>query len=549
MVADVYKLLRNHVLTKIDKEILYGKDCVDLSKMIYEKTNRQVSSTTIKRFFGLIKSKFKPSKYTLDSLSEFVGFKDWSDFFNSYDDARYSPSKYDSWVLLKMRFMQITEHCLESLKQKTNYKPEKFVYRSFIDKRFNNLRKSDARATMFVAPDGYGKSTAMIHLAEKIMADTRGEFKNDIVCLIDGGIFFNLYSLNHNIELINQLIDFKIQSSISVYFQQNPEKRKGNLWVLIDSIDEIFFDAERYRHLVENLMRILMAHNNNWFKVILTCRAENLDAFTQALNKNPILKTFWYDVKFFEEKKVDAINIPLFSNKEIKAVLQLNKVEENYKEIFTRYKDVLEIVSHPYSLSLFIGAFKQNENISEIILLNRYTNTKVLSPPYLEEKQLLIRRFMKLCNFGKDSTSVRKDLLLNPKNITPAYQELLSNGTIFEYVLPEDGIISTVYVSFSQEIIFEYFVLSVWSKDKPFTSELFFSIMEFYKHSKYIQCNLLKLFIKKLVHHQNFEVIRQIHNTFKQSTLFENEYSNISGCMPGVVSAIKEAVENHKFAF
>jgi hypothetical protein len=525
------------------KDKFYGKDCVELSEKLAKKTHRQVSSTTLKRFFGLVKSEFKPSKYTLDSLSEFVGFKDWADFLNSFDDARHTPSKYDSWVMLKMRMMKITRHCLESLKQKVNYKPEKFIYRSFIDERFNSFRKSDARATMFVAPDGYGKSTAMIHLTEKILADTNGEFKNDIVGLIDGGLFFNLYSLNHNIELINQLIDFNIQSNIILHFHQNPEKRKGIVWLLIDGIDEIFFNAERYQYMVENLMRLLMAHNNCWFKTIISCRPENLGAFAQALSKNPVLKTFWYDVQFFEESNANAINIPLYSHNEIKSVLRLNSAEQNYKEIFSMYKNVLEIITHPYSLSLFIGAFRQNENISEIILLNRFMNTKVLSRPYLEEKLALITRYLKLCNYGKTTSSVKKDQLLSDKNKIPAYRELLSNGIIFEYTIPESGIIPAIYVSFSQEVVFEYLVLRAWSNDKPYTAELFFEMMTFYNSSKNIQCGLLTLFVKKLIHHKKYGVIKSINDTFEQRAPAETSDADISNCLRSVQLTIKEALE------
>ncbi len=542
MVADVYKLLHNHVLNKTGKDRFYGKDCVELSKQLAKQKRRQVSSTTLKRFFGLVKSEFKPSKYTLDSLSEFVGFKDWNDFLNSYDDARYSPPKYDAWVLLKMRMMKVTRHCLDSLKQKASYKPEKFIYRSFIDERFDNFRKSDARATMFVAPDGYGKSTAMIHLTERIMADTNGEFKNDIVCLIDGGIFFNLYSLNHNIELLNQLIDFKIQSSISIYFQQNPEKRKGNVWLMIDGIDEIFFEAERYQHTVENLMRILMVHNNNWFKTIVTCRPENLDAFTQALHKTPLLKSFWYDVRFFEDKSINAINIPLYKHNEIKAILRLNRAEQNYQEIFSMYKNVLEIIAHPYSFSLFIGAFRQNENVSEVILLNRYINTKVLSMPYLAEKLALVQRYIKLCNFGKSTSSVRKGKLLSDKNNSPAYRELISNGVVFEYSISEESITPSIYVSFSQEIIFEYLVLRAWGNDRPFTADLFFEMMKFYNNSKYTHCNLLKLFIKMLLHHKQHVVIKSINDRFEQMEKDETDGSYTSSCMLILKSAIEEAL-------
>lgn len=546
MVSDVYKILRFDVRNRIKKEKLYGRDCAELSDQIYNETHRQVSCTTLKRFFGLIRSEFKPSKYTLDSLSQFVGFKDWHDYLNCYDDSKYTFGDHDSWDLLKIRLMQVTEHCLKSLKQKTGYNHKKFIFRSFVEERLQKFQQSEARGTMFIAPDGYGKSTLMIQIAEKILKDSQSEVNNDIVILIDGGIFFNLYSNNNNIELLNQLLDFKIQSSLSLYFQQNPQKLKGRIWMLIDSIDEIFFDRERYQHLIENLMRIIMAHNNNWFKVIVTCRPENLEIFTFSLQNNPLLETFWYNVGFFEEKCFDAINIPPFKINEIKSILKLHHTENDYKEIFSHHKDVLEIISHPYSLSLFIGAFSEHENVSEIILLNRYINTNVLSPPFLEEKLVLINKFIELCNYGKETYAVKKNLLLPYNSNIPAYRQLISNGVLYEYVVPKDTVEPSFYVNFNKRIIFMYFVLRAWSNNRAYSSDLFFKIMRFYNNNEQMQCNLLKMFIKMLLHNKNFELIKTIHISFEKSLLCEKEYSNIPECLRSINSVIQNALDRDK---
>ena len=91
----------------------------------------------------------------------------------------------------------------------------------FSDKAFNAFLNTDKTATMFIAHSGYGKSTLLIQLLEKHFLNNDAEYKNDIVILIDGGIFFNLYSKNSNLNMLSQLLEYKIASSLNFYFQKN----------------------------------------------------------------------------------------------------------------------------------------------------------------------------------------------------------------------------------------------------------------------------------------------------------------------------------------
>lgn len=544
---DIHKLLQQDIQSKINKKKLYGSDCNILSQQIYDETQRQLSSSTLKRFFGFIKSKYKPSKYTLDTLAVYVGFNDWNEYVNCYEDTEHKDSSVDSWNLLKKRMELVTAHSIESLKQKTNYSKHNFIFRDFVKERFNKLEQTNKSATIFVAPDGYGKSTLMLQLVEKYFLEDGAPLKEDIVCLIDGKIFFNLYAKKYiNIEVLNQLIDFKIHSSLNLFFQKNPEQRKGRIWLFIDNVDEVFFDKDRYHQLIENIVRILMVNDGSWFKVILSCRPENLEIFTYSIKKNPLLKSYWYDVEFFKDKYIDAINIPLYSIPEIKAIIKLQNAEKEYTEILRNSEDVLDIIARPYSLSLFLAEYKENRKISEVILLNRFIKSKILSPPFLEEKLQLVNQYAILCNRGKETTSVEKDKLLSGSNLLLAYQQLVSDGIIYEYIIPEGTIDFTVFINFNQEVVFNYLVLRLWSKDKPYSAKLFFEIMEFYNNNNYMQCNILKLFIKKFLHNNELVLIKEIHDTFRKMLLPAETYSNIPDCMNAITAAIKDVLEDNK---
>jgi len=47
-------------------------DCRELAAEIFESTQKKVSETTLKRFFGLVATKHKFSKYTLSILAEYA---------------------------------------------------------------------------------------------------------------------------------------------------------------------------------------------------------------------------------------------------------------------------------------------------------------------------------------------------------------------------------------------------------------------------------------------------------------------------------------------
>lgn len=542
MNKDIYTLLQKDIQTKVGKEIRYGKDCKKLAEQIEKETGRRLSDSTIKRFFGIVKSNFQPSKYTLETFVNFLGFDDWYEYLNTYEESKHTSSNSSSWNHLKKRMMIVTNHSLRSLKLKTHYDTEKIIDRPFACNKLEAFMESEKTITMFVAPDGYGKTTTVIQIVENFFLKNDASYKNDIVFLIDGGIFFNLYTKNPNIDMLSQLLEYKINSSLGYYFQQNPEERKGRILMIIDNVDEVYFNRERYHQFVENLMRLIMGNDNGWYKTLLTCRPENLDAFSYQIKKNPYLKEVWYNMNLERNSLIDNINIPLLSDEEIDALFKKYGIEKDCDFFGDKYKNVLDVIRYPYMFKLFIKQFKQTNEISVIAILHNYLNERIYTQPYNEEKITLIDTMLELCEYGKETNTIKKDSLFTAtKSSKLAYNDLISYGIIYEYTVPSGLLGTSTYVKFNHSLIFEYLLLVKWRKNRPMDVNLFYAIKEYYNHNIHLQCTLLTLFIKMLKHEKKTEVLNQLQtlfNTIQPST--SREQNSCSDQIVSVLNNIKE---------
>ncbi len=539
----IIDLLKKDVQDKFGKNILHGRDCATLSKQIYNDTQRQISSSTVKRFFGIVKSRFYPSKYTLETFVLFLGFKGWDDYLGHFDDTKNPNLSSEAWENLQNRAALINEHSLTSLKQKTGYFIKTTVFRPFLKEWLEVFLESKKTASLFVAPDGYGKSTLLIQLVEHLLSK-EDDFKNDLVFLIDGGIFFNLYSKHSNNELLHQILDFKINTSFAFYFHSNPKKRKGRVWLIIDSVDEIFFDKERYHHLIENLMRLVMSNDNGWYKVLFTCRPENMDIFTYIFNKTPLLEENWFGVQFHNNNMAETINVPGFTTEEIELVLKNTDFEYDFGYLEQHFSDILDNLSNPYFLSLFLDEFKKNKKISELNLLENFLHGKLHSSPYRDEKLKIINSFVELCSRGKETYSVRKDLLLTKANHDFAYRRLISNGIFYEYVLPLGPPDRNTFVKFKQNMLFEYFLFTTWISGEAPEVDTILQIKDYYKNNIQLQCSLLKLITRDLLQNNRRDTIEQLLFHLEKTTSHETDSVQLPPCLSAVCSVIKNTLRS-----
>ena len=90
------------LLQKISEKLGWGEvsdwnnyDFNQLSQLILEETEVQLSNVTLKRVFGKIKYDSHPSTHTLNALSQFAGYLDWRDFLIKNTKTKHPETKVD----------------------------------------------------------------------------------------------------------------------------------------------------------------------------------------------------------------------------------------------------------------------------------------------------------------------------------------------------------------------------------------------------------------------------------------------------------------------
>jgi hypothetical protein len=535
------KILISKIEQKFGKQVKYSKDCKNLSSQIYSSVSRQLSISTIKRFFQLIPSPFNPSKYTLDTFSIFAGYANFESFNESVRKDEKEVNDINILNQLKINVLQISEASKYSLTQKSHYNPVTFVHRAFAEKyleRFINSRKT---ATILIAPTGFGKSALLLQWYNTHFSGNDARYKDDIVCLIDGGLFFTFYHQAQENEILNQLLDFDFKISQKLFQHKEKDNQDVRFFLIIDDVDKVFSVREKFHLIAENIMRLLMINkNNSWFKVILTCRPENLEVFTSLVIPNPMLAEGFFNVNFRHRNYLEATNIPLFSLKELQKALAYSNSMVNYNYLSLYYSDIFNVINTPLFFSLLISdKYYTETEFTEIGFLNQLLQQFYFSPPFAEEKQFLINKFIHLYNVEEEYSSVGKDTLLAGSDSRLIYQELVKAGLIFEYIDPSDTPGVNLKVRFANKNIFEYLLIRTLLNENSDSTALLHDVFENYKHNIPTQNALLKWVVKIAFFDDNVEFIKQIHKLLELQVNVSNELVNET--MPGSLRSIQNA--------
>ena len=72
--------LKDEVMANFNQSLLTTYDAEQLALSVFKKTNKNISYNTIRRFFNIVPSTNKPSVFTLNILSEYVGYGNWEKF-------------------------------------------------------------------------------------------------------------------------------------------------------------------------------------------------------------------------------------------------------------------------------------------------------------------------------------------------------------------------------------------------------------------------------------------------------------------------------------
>lgn len=94
-------IIKKKIESKYGSPIRYPKDCEALAKSISMVSKSQISGSTIKRLFGLIKGTNTPRLWTLDVIAFYLDYQSWDSLINEIANNKESNKKQIEKILSK----------------------------------------------------------------------------------------------------------------------------------------------------------------------------------------------------------------------------------------------------------------------------------------------------------------------------------------------------------------------------------------------------------------------------------------------------------------
>jgi NACHT domain. len=444
------------------KKITTQKDCTSLSYKILEETGEIISQSTIRRFWGLLKSNSQTSKKTIESLCIYCGYKSWDEFVQQNSGKSASEIFNEKlWISSIRRCNAETTSTLEIIKRRCGIKFELAIDRKFAADRLDLFLRSHYTATALIGPGGFGKSTMMAKWIHKEMEMNSDNDK--ILLLLNGTKLESSIGIGTSFK---QWLLHRITGSSNMSIAELVGKSKNNkkVIVVIDGLDEIRLSDTKLQSLFEQIVEMINEHTNSGLKIILTARNTTWENyFLPIFNKTAHQPNSWLGIQLGNSSQ-NLTNIPPLSRVEIQRILNhtINNLQDKKIIVEDLELGLRHTLAYPYYLQLFIntGAWdKANASVSNFDLMNEFLKSQIYNSNLADEKLDIINAILSLQKFGSlPNLTPKNDLKkLFPINLKTAgkyydaYQDLISYGIIDEEIVESKFKTLSSAVSFANE--------------------------------------------------------------------------------------------------
>ncbi|MCZ4245229.1 hypothetical protein [Pedobacter punctiformis] len=454
--SELHQELRKFVLIKSGLRNIDPGHCKVISEFVFQETKNYVSETTIKRFFGFANTLHKFSLFTLNSLSQYIGYSDWDAFCQ--DKENQISSVQSIWQNLKLKTHAITDISLIAKKNNSGVPFSSTANRSFFYPDFDYFLKNNYQFTTISAQPGHGKSILLGHIVEHFFYSEHALYKNDIVLLI------NSTSINAIIQNGLTFKDWFLKefkfgsvSELITYFKKNPEKREGRFVLILDGIDEYLLKSKYFKVFIDFLCSI---EENNFVKIVFGLRTNSWVNLQPVITGSAFLTKTWYNGLFYDSDLLS--NVPSLNAEEI--LYTLSQIEGKTIGKNDIHPTLLNQFKIPFWLQVYFK-LKNETNLLDLSnpllcyeLINFFLEKKVFLSKNSTEKIFILKKISECLTTGNKGLRVAKEEILNYVISYPeAYQELLFTGIIIEEKRLSTSI-PTEVIRFLSNDIYTYFI-------------------------------------------------------------------------------------------
>lgn len=428
-------VLEEKIIHRFGQPVSNPRDCELLSTNVFQSTGRNISPTTLRRFFGMLSSKSELSKYSLDTLAIYCAYAGYTDFCNEFRQNKNSESPEITEILDEAG--KLTKYTLNSISRKSLTPFSNTISRNGVNENLDSFLLSGYTIFPLIAPGGYGKSVSIAHWIKMHQKDP-----DKLIILCQASLIIRL--LNQGKQSSKKL-NFNLADADNLFhsFQQTQANKLKRLVLVIDGVDEPENDSRGILLLAAFIRNAsIQFHSQKFLKIILACRELSWNKFLlpELTSANPELILHSKVIRL----ESGSSNLPMLANTEVKEILDLHNKSHN-KEILYDCIDwrLREMVRIPLNLYIFSSLISNSIPVSEITpdrLMLEYINTIVFKARFGEEKTDILWKIIEFSLENPPGYLVKKSQLKNiypihlrkESNYFPAYQDLLAMGILNE---------------------------------------------------------------------------------------------------------------------
>ncbi|RNL56671.1 hypothetical protein [Pedobacter jejuensis] len=502
--------LRKFVLIKSGLRNIDPAHCKTISEYIFKETKNYVSETTVKRFFGFAQVIHKFSLFTLNSLSQYVGFSDWESFCK--DKQGQSENVDDVWTDLQIRCRAITEMSIISKKNNSGVPFDATSNRSFLFNDFDYFLKNNYQFTTITAQPGQGKSILITHLVEHFFYGENAVYNNDIVLLINSDTINELIQNDLSLkDWFRKEFKFGGVSDLNTHFKKNPTECKGHFILIVDGIDQFLSQSKYLKVFTDFLLSI---EESNFLKIVLGLRVNNWVNMQPIISGSAFLTKAWYKGLFFDEEK--GTNVPLLNKDEI--LFTLSRLEGKIILEKDVHPELIKQFRTPFWLQIYYKLKQENNTIRLnnyllcIELISYFLENKICLSKNSTEKIIILKDLSNSISKGSVRNRVAKDKVLNSFTLFPeAYNELVYGGILIEEKRLTTSI-PTEIIRFLNDDIYTYFLFLQLKEKFHFKPDgnFFKEILTVYSEQSHLRSLMLNWSIRFCINRNELQALKHI---------------------------------------
>lgn len=503
-----------HLLSqRVGIRLVSPSDCAVIALAISKKLRKNISETTIKRLYGFAAHRNQFSKFTINTLLEFIHDEESPNFAAAVASVS-DTSLNEDWDYIVNKGKMASEITVKQIVASCTIPYECTVDRKFATHDLDYFYQSNYSFTVFVAQSGYGKSIMLSHLVQNQFLNTDGKYNEDVIFFVTAARLFKLQQDDQQLTVdIQKMLGLSPEKNLVDYFDDQYRQRGKKLVIILDGFADILHQHGDKPKIFDRILQLFDdIQDSPAIKVVLAMRSYVWRRFFEKIRHSHYLKTKWFSGSYF--RLAEQANIPALTDCEVSIVLDRLKANTEVKV----NSDIKSLFRHPFYLAYYYilqESYANTDYITHLIsyeIVLRHLLTKIYQAKYAVEKVILCKRMIHLSNYGRNGDKISKKHLIADENFHKnAYMELLLEGILVEEQRNEDGFLVEL-VHFVQPHIFDYFLFkeNLELHELKMSEKYFEFLFENYKANRQQLFALLKWSTFQIVKHNEFDLIKYL---------------------------------------